>query len=121
MHVLEIRADVFEIAYERRLRVGLPGCEAWQHLVTGNEHVRQAFVAVYVDERIDAGLLHAFAYQKNFGAGFHTGIRPFSIQIRTGGVGAQIAVDATIRIHVRHQVQHRHLKQAARNRIRTIQ
>ena len=42
---------------------------------------------------------------------------PFAVEVGAGGVGAQVAAHAAVGVHVRHDVEHRALEEAARDRV----
>nr|GEU28368.1 hypothetical protein [Tanacetum cinerariifolium] len=119
--VLEVGRGVF-IAVDERL---LPGAalvaEVFQHLVAGHEVVRQRFVAVDIEEHVDARFVHLLFDDQHFGAALERGRHPLAIEVGAGRVGAQVAAHRAVRIHVGHDVEHAALQQLAGDRIGVVQ
>ena len=117
MHILEIGARALERGDECALQRVLLGRETGQPLATVDKHVGQAFVAVHVEKGVDTGFVHRRAHIADFGTALQARRCPLAIEIGAGSVGAQIAADAAIGIHVRHDVNHRLRKERARDRV----
>ena len=73
-----------------------------------------------IQEQIHASFHHFFADGKDFGASFQSRVFPFAVEVGAGGIGAQVAQYRTVRIHIRHNVESRTVKQHARGRILRI-
>ena len=73
-----------------------------------------------IQEQIHAGFHHFFADSKDFGASLQSRVFPFAVEVGAGGIGAQITQNRAVRIHIRHNVESRAVKQHARGRILRI-
>src|SRR3546814_4486177 len=58
-----------------------------------------------VQEKVYAVLFHLLLHEKYLRTDFRTGVLPRAVEILTHGVGTQMAVESTVRVHVRHQIQ----------------
>jgi hypothetical protein len=56
-------------------------------------------------------------HMENLGAALEARRRPFAIEIRPGGIGAGVPAPRAVRVHVRDDVEHRALEQAAHDRV----
>ena len=118
--VLEIWAGIEQREFELVFQ-GFDALVVVRHAFgTGHKDKRQAFIAVNIQEQIHAGFHHFFANGKNFGASLQSRVFPLAVEVGTGGIGAQVAQYRTVRIHIRHNVESRTVKQHARGRILRI-
>src|SRR5471032_2451630 len=102
---LEVLGQVLQVITEVGFQLFDPRCIAGVAFATGGEHVGDFFIAMDVEEQIDAVLFHLLLYEKDFRADFLTGALPGAVKVLAIGVGAQVTVKGTVRVHVRHQVQ----------------
>ncbi|MNN58550.1 hypothetical protein D3C81_1736040 [compost metagenome] len=58
-----------------------------------------------IQEQIDAVLFHLLLDEEHLGTDLLAGVLPGPVQILAHGVGAQMAMERAVRIHVRYQVQ----------------
>ncbi|MNC82694.1 hypothetical protein D3C75_1363010 [compost metagenome] len=58
-----------------------------------------------VEEQVDATALHLLLDEQHFRAFLGAGRLPGSVEVLAGSVGAQVAGEGAIGVHVRHQVQ----------------
>ena len=86
-------------------------------LAAGGEYVGDFLVAVDVEEQVDAMALHLLLDEPDFRAALGARLQPGPVEILAGGVGAQVAVERAVRVHVRHQVQVGLFQQALHFRI----
>ena len=71
----------------------------------GGEHVGDFFIAVDVEEHIHAVFFHLLLDEQDFGAEFLAGALPGAVEVLAHGVGAQVAMEGAVRVHVRNQIQ----------------
>ena len=64
-----------------------------------------------------AGLVHRTQHAQHFRRFFGRRRVPFAVEVHAGGIGAQMAAEAAIGVHVRHDVEGRLLAQQPRHRI----
>ncbi len=114
---LKVGAGDLERVDERGLLLALLLGKARQHLRAGDEHVRQILVAVNVEEHVAADRVDRIAHGQHFGAALGIGRHPLAVQVRAGRIGAQVAVHAAVRIHVRDDVERHAIVELARHRI----
>ena len=91
-------AEVFFQGFDARRVAGVAfaGC---------GEHVGDFFIAVDVEEHIHAVFFHLLLDEQDFGAEFLAGALPGAVEVLAHGVGAQVAMEGAVRVHVRNQVQ----------------
>ena len=118
--VLEIWAGIEQREFELVFQ-GFDALVVVRHAFgTGHKDKRQAFIAVNIQEQIHAGFHHFFADGKDFGTSLQSRVFPFAVEVGAGGIGAQITQNRTVRIHIRHNIESRTVKQHARGRILRI-
>jgi len=86
-----------------------------------DEHVGKRFVAVHVEEGVDARFVHSGANSKHLGTPVPARREPFAIEVRACRVGAQIAAYAAVGIHIRNDADDRLGKNRPRDRIAAIE
>ncbi|MNY04497.1 hypothetical protein D3C86_1371770 [compost metagenome] len=96
---------MLQVAAEVLFKLFDPRCVTRIAFARSGEDVRNFLVTMHVEEHIDAVLFHLLLYEKDFRAGLLAGVLPGAIEVLAHGVGAQVAVESTIRVHVWHQVQ----------------
>ena len=74
-----------------------------------------------VDEGVHTRLPDPLPHQKNLGARFHAGRHPLPVEIGAGGIGAQVAEHAPVRVHVGNDAQHRALEHSPRHRVGAVE
>ena len=118
---LEVRRAAQQRLEEARLLVLLRCRGGGQHFVAGAEHVGDGLVAVHIDEEVAARGLDGGAHLQHFRAARLRRVHPFPIEVGAGGVHAQVAAHAAIRVHVGHHVEIRALQQGLRNRVGSVE
>ena len=84
------------------------------------EHVRDFFVTMNVQKQVYAVCVHLLKRKKHFGANVRIGVLPRPVQVLTVGIGSQVAVKRTVRVHVRDQVQVCNVQQLAQLRVAAL-
>ncbi len=95
--------------------------EIGQHLAARDEYIRQILVTMNVEKCITSRRVHRIANALHFRAALCRRREPFAIQVGTQRVGAQVAENGAVGIHVRNDVERRAIAQLDCQRVGVVE